>query len=62
MDGASVNPARSLGPSLFVGSSALDQLWAHLVAPLVGGGLSALVYDLFYRKDEEGASPEEQAR
>jgi aquaporin Z len=65
IDGTSVNPARSLGPALFVGGSALSQLWVFLVAPLVGGSLSALAYHLFYPKGEEEAAvapaPEEQA-
>jgi aquaporin Z len=40
----SVNPARSLGPALFVGGDALTQLWLFIVAPLVGGALAGLVY------------------
>ena len=35
--GVSVNPARSIGPALFVGGTALSQLWVFIVAPLVGG-------------------------
>lgn len=35
--GTSVNPARSLGPALFVGGQALSQLWLFIVAPLAGG-------------------------
>ncbi len=65
IDGTSVNPARSLGPALFVGGSALSQLWVFLVAPLIGGFLSALVHHFFYPKGEEEAAvepvPEEQA-
>ncbi len=53
IDGTSVNPARSLGPALFVGGSALSQLWVFLIAPLVGGVLSALAYHFFYPKGEE---------
>src|SRR5262249_33062222 len=34
--GLSVNPARSLGPAVFVGGKALAQLWLFLVAPVVG--------------------------
>lgn len=34
--GVSVNPARSLGPALFVGGDALSQLWLFVVAPLSG--------------------------
>lgn len=37
VSGASVNPARSLGPALFVGSKALAQLWLYLIVPTVGG-------------------------
>lgn len=35
--GVSVNPARSIGPALFSGGSALTQLWVFIAAPLVGG-------------------------
>lgn len=65
IDGTSVNPARSIGPALFVGGSALSQLWLFIVAPLVGGTLAALGYLFLYPKGEEEASvepaPEEQA-
>ena len=42
--GTSVNPARSLGPAVFVGGEALPQLWLFWVAPLVGGILVAIVW------------------
>ena len=42
--GTSVNPARSFGPALFAGGSALADVWVFIVAPLVGGVLAALVY------------------
>ncbi|MCU0803154.1 MAG: aquaporin, partial [Rhodobacteraceae bacterium] len=42
--GVSVNPARSIGPALFVGGTAISQLWVFIVAPLVGGALAGLVY------------------
>lgn len=32
--GVSVNPARSIGPALFAGATALSQLWLFIVAPL----------------------------
>jgi aquaporin Z len=38
--GVSVNPARSLGPALFVQGQALEQLWLFIVAPLIGAGLA----------------------
>lgn len=40
----SVNPARSLGPALFVGGWALAQLWMFWLAPLLGGALGGVVY------------------
>jgi aquaporin Z len=42
--GTSVNPARSLGPAVFVGGDALAQLWLFIVAPIAGGIISALVW------------------
>lgn len=42
LTGTSVNPARSIGPALFGGSTALSQVWLFIVAPLVGGALAAL--------------------
>ncbi len=47
IDGTSVNPARSLGPAVFVGGTALGQLWLFLVAPIIGGILAALVWKAF---------------
>jgi aquaporin Z len=46
LTGTSVNPARSIGPALFEGGTALEQLWLFIVAPLVGGLLAAVVYPL----------------
>lgn len=34
--GVSVNPARSIGPALFVGGTATAQLWLFIVAPIIG--------------------------
>lgn len=42
--GTSVNPARSFGPALIAGGTALSQVWVFIVAPLVGGVLAAVVY------------------
>lgn len=44
--GTSVNPARSIGPALFDGGTALRQLWLFIVAPFVGAALSAGVWKL----------------
>ena len=41
---ASVNPARSTGPALFVGGWALSQLWLFWVAPIIGAAIGGIVY------------------
>jgi aquaporin Z len=51
LDGTSVNPARSLGPALMVGGAALSQVWVFLIAPLIGGAISAIVYRVLYPAD-----------
>ena len=53
--GTSVNPARSLGPALFVGGDALKNVWVFIVAPLVGGVLAALVHMILNGKEEKDA-------
>ncbi len=42
--GVSVNPARSLGPALFVGGSALSQLWLFIVAPAIGAAAAGFLF------------------
>jgi aquaporin Z len=64
----SVNPARSIGPALFVGGWALQQLWVFIVAPLLGACLAAAVYrgfavpQLTAREAERALPTEEQER
>jgi aquaporin Z len=41
---ASINPARSVGPAVFAGGWALQQLWLFILAPLAGGVIAAGVY------------------
>jgi aquaporin Z len=46
LDGASVNPARSLGPALFAGGTPLAHVWVFIIAPLAGGVLAAAALPL----------------
>ncbi len=48
LTGTSVNPARSLGPALVVGGTALSQVWLFLVAPLVGAIAAAVIHAVLY--------------
>ncbi|MCM3905484.1 MAG: aquaporin Z [Pyrinomonadaceae bacterium] len=51
----SVNPARSLGPAVFVGGWALTQMWLFWVAPLLGAILAGLLYPVLARAPEPKA-------
>jgi aquaporin NIP len=44
ISGASMNPARSIGPAIVSGN--LHALWLYVVAPLAGATLGALAYQL----------------
>lgn len=64
----SVNPARSIGPAIFVGGWALSQLWLFIIAPVIGAALAAAVYmvthkptDVISAKEAEQALESEQA-
>jgi aquaporin Z len=46
--GTSVNPARSLGPALIVGGTALSQVWLFILAPLIGGAVAAGLHRVLY--------------
>lgn len=41
LTGASLNPARSFGPAIIAGGSALSHYWLYLIAPLVGGAIAS---------------------
>ena len=42
--GVSVNPARSFGPAVIVGGTAISQLWLFLIAPLIGAAFAGLLF------------------
>ena len=47
IDGCSINPARSFGPSIVNGE--WDNHWVFWAGPLVGGVLGSTVYELFFK-------------
>ena len=59
ISGASMNPARSLGPAFISGD--LHALWLYLVAPPLGAVLGALAYQ-YVRAESVGDAPAAQAR
>ncbi|MCI0412256.1 aquaporin [bacterium] len=48
ISGASMNPARSIGPALVSGHT--RQLWIYLVAPLIGSLTAVLIRVLFFQR------------
>jgi len=44
VDGVSVNPARSFGPAVFVGGTAIKQVWLFLIVPPIGGAIAGLFF------------------
>lgn len=49
--GTSVNPARSLGPAVFVGGGALSELWLFWAAPIIGGILAAIIWKSVFERE-----------
>jgi aquaporin Z len=46
--GTSVNPARSLGPALVAGGTALAQLWVFILAPVIGAIIAAITWKYLF--------------
>ena len=46
LTGASMNPARTLGPALANGN--FNYVWMYFVGPFIGGSLGAILYDRLY--------------
>jgi MIP family channel proteins len=56
--GASMNPARSIGPALVSGN--LHALWLYILAPICGASLAALTYQFMRREETRPASTDLQ--
>ncbi|MBX3430314.1 MAG: aquaporin [Hyphomonadaceae bacterium] len=52
--GVSVNPARSLGPAIWIGLPALMQLWLFIAAPMLGAGLAGWAFRVRLLTTDEG--------
>ncbi|MFT8916413.1 MAG: aquaporin [Oenococcus sp.] len=52
LTGGSLNPARSIGPALFAGGSALSHLWLYVVAPEVGAIIAAYVSKFLLQSED----------
>ena len=46
LTGVSVNPARSIGPALFVRGEALSNLWVFILGPVVGGMAGGYIWSV----------------
>jgi len=47
--GASLNPARTLGPAIVSGNYA--DIWVYFAGPLLGGGLAAILYSFLSKQE-----------
>lgn len=57
LTGTSVNPARSLGPALITGGSALEGVWLFIVAPMTGAVLAAAAHNFLQPPTKETPLP-----
>lgn len=60
ISGASINPARSLGPAMI--SRQYSGLWIYLLAPVAGGILAVQISSFFERPSHAGHNPAFQDR
>ena len=49
--GTSVNPARSIGPAIFAGGDALNNVWIFIVGPFIGALVAAVLWKLVETKE-----------
>jgi len=60
LTGASMNPARSLGPALVLGQ--FENHWVYWVGPLLGGFLGAVLYQVCISTNQGGHREEKRAK
>ena len=53
LTGASMNPARTLGPAVANGN--VSYVWMYFVGPLLGGAVAALLYEFYFHAGKSGA-------
>ncbi len=58
LTGASMNPARTLGPMVFEGGARASFAWVYFVAPVVGAVIAAQIWKNFLRLPAPGKSDE----
>ena len=51
LTGTSVNPARSLAPAIFLGGTALKQVWVFIIAPFIGSAIASLLFKTLNKKE-----------
>ncbi len=60
IDGASMNPARSLGPAIVTGR--LGGIWIYLVGPTLGAALAVIVIELVHGHSRDGSESRRAAQ
>ena len=50
LTGASLNPARTLGPAVFTGT--MDQFWIYLIGTLLGAAVAGILYRVFLKDSD----------
>jgi MIP family channel proteins len=53
LTGASMNPARTLGPAIANGN--VSYVWMYFVGPLLGGAVAGLLYEMYFLAGKSGA-------
>jgi aquaporin Z len=60
LDGASMNPARSLGPALVTGR--LEDLWVYIIGPFAGAALAVVLTAFLHGRTDRDPKSREAAQ